>query len=136
MSVMSMKIWWAVALMVAGGVASPAGAKSCGLSIDVVNHRSEPVKITLKWFYGERPVRPDVTDFREVDLQELQANGLASSLVMELSPNASQRLDVRTICGGVSNDYLNWRYSLDGVVFSSGQLDIAAEPWPYELHVR
>lgn len=131
-----MKILWAAALMAAGGVAFPVGAMSCGTSIDVINHRNEPVKITLKWFYGERPVRPDATDFREVDVQELQANGLASLHVMELSPNASQRLDVRTICRDVSNDYLNWRYSLDGTVFSSGQLDIAAEPWPYELHVR
>ncbi len=133
---MPMKMLWAAALLVVGGVAFPAGAKSCGLSIDVVNHRSEPITITLKWFYGERPVRPDVTDFREVDVQELQANGLARLRVMELSPNTSQRLDVRTICGGVSNDYLNWRYSLDGSGPLSGQLDISAEPWPYKLHIR
>lgn len=133
---MPMKMLWAAALLVVGGVAFPAGAKSCGLSIDVVNHRSEPITITLKWFYGERPVRPDVTDFREVDVQELQANGLARLRVMELSPNTSQRLDVRTICGGVSNDYLNWRYSLDGSGPLSGQVDISAEPWPYKLHIR
>lgn len=133
-----MKILWAAALMVAGGVAFPAAAMSCGTSIDVLNHRNEPVAITLKWFYGERPVRPDAKDFREVDVQELQSNGLASLHVMELPPNASKRLDVRTLCRSVavSNDYLSWRYSLDGSGFLSGQLDIEAEAWPYELHVR
>ena len=116
---------------------APVNAMSCGTSVDVVNHRSEPVAITAKWFYGERPIRPDVGDFREVDVQELQANGLASLHVLELPASSSKQLKVRTLCRSVavSNDYLNWRYSLDGSVFLSGQLDLAAEPWPYQLHV-
>lgn len=132
---MSMKILWAAALIVAGGVAFPVAAMSCGTSIDVINHRNEPVAITLKWFYGERPVRPDAKDFLEVDVQELQANGLANLEVVELPAHASQNLPMRTLCpGAMSNDYLNWRYSLDGSNFVTGQLSMATDP--AEVHIR
>jgi len=133
---MSMKMLWAAVLMVLGGIALPAGAMSCGTSIEVINHRNEPVAITLKWFYGERPVRPDASDFRKIDVHELQANGLARLEVVELSAHASQNLPMRTLCGhgAISNDYLNWRYSLDGSNFVAGQLNMATDA--AEVHIR
>lgn len=136
MNAVSIRNLCAIMLMVAACASFPVAGMSCARDVTVVNHRSEPATVSLKWFYGARAERPDISNFREVDLAELQANGLTSLHELELLPNASERVLVRTLCRSVekSNEYLNWRYpSLDGG-FVSGQLDMDVDP--FEVHIR
>lgn len=124
------------AVVLAFAFPMPAQATSCGRQIVLINHRSEPVVLTLKWFYGERPGKPDRDDFAEVDVQRFLIDGFARLEEIEVAAGSTESLFVRSICGrgAVSKDYLNWRYALPGTGRLSGQIDASVDA--LDVHVR